>query len=228
MLVDHVLFIDSEALVVDKPAGLPVDPPRDGGLSVHNHLQALMLGYRSWPQPVHRLDRDTSGCLVLGRSPKAHKRLSAAFAEGRVTKRYLAILAGVPEGEEGTVTMALSKTSSAEEGWRIIPAEDDAPGAKPAVTHWQVMATADGRALVAFTPEQGRTHQLRVHAASGIGIPILGDPVYGNPHPAAQTAAMMLHAADIRIDRGSKLPVVAHAPFPDRFAALGFADPDAD
>lgn len=224
MLADHVLFIDSEALVVDKPAGLPVDPPRDGGFSVHNHLQALMLGYRTWPQPVHRLDRDTSGCLILGRSPKAHKRLSAAFAAGAVTKRYLAILAGIPDAEEGTVTMALTKTSSAQDGWRIIPAEDGAPGAKSAVTHWQVMATAGGRALVVLTPEQGRTHQLRAHAASGLGIAILGDPVYGD----GAEGGLMLHAASIRLDRGAKPPVAAHAPFPQRFAALGFTDPDAD
>lgn len=109
MLADHVLYLDSEALIVDKPQGLPVDPPRDGGLSVDNHLQALMLGYREWPRPVHRLDRDTSGCLMLGRSEKAHKRLGQAFEAGLVEKRYLAILDGIPADESGLVEMHLSR-----------------------------------------------------------------------------------------------------------------------
>lgn len=224
MLADHVLYIDSEALIVDKPAGLPVDPPRDGGLSVDNHLQALMLGYKSWPKPVHRLDRDTSGCLMLGRSDKAHKRLGLAFEAGQVGKRYLAIIDGIPDGESGTISMALAKTSTKEDGWRIISAADGAKGSKPAVTSWELMATHEGRALVAFRPATGRTHQLRVHAASGLGHAIIGDSVYG----VADNGGMMLHAADMTLLRDGKAQIVAHAPFPARFAALGFTDPDAD
>lgn len=224
MLADHVLHIDSEALIVDKPAGLPVDAPRDGSLSVENHLQSLMLGYREWPRPVHRLDRDTSGCLMLGRSAKAHKRLSLAFEQGQVEKRYLAILDGIPEGESGVIDMALTKVSTAEDGWRIVPADAGTKGAKPARTQWEVMSTADGRALVAFRPETGRTHQLRVHAASGLGHAIVGDPQYGALHDGG----LMLHAVDLRLERPGKTLIEAHAPFPTRFAALGFADPDAD
>ena len=224
MLADHILYFDSEALIVDKPAGLPVDAPRDGGLSVDNHLQALMLGYREWPRAVHRLDRDTSGCLMLGRSIKAHKRLSDAFAAGLVTKRYLAIIDGVPDGESGSIDMALSKVSSAAEGWKMVAAAPGAAGAKAASTLWEVMAVADGRALVAFRPATGRTHQLRVHAASGLGHAIVGDPIYGAAHPAG----MMLHAANLALVRDGKSPIAAHAPFPARFAALGFRDPDAD
>lgn len=219
MLADHILFIDSEALVVDKPAGLAVDPPRDGGLSVANHIQALMLGYKSWPTPVHRLDRDTSGCLVLGRSDKAHRRLSRAFEEGRVTKRYLAVLDGVPGAVAGAIDMALGKTSSRAVGWRIVPD----PMGKAARTVWRTLGFADSRALVELCPESGRTHQLRVHMASGIGHAITGDPVYGASH----RLGMMLHAADISIARGDKPPITAHAPFPARFSALGFVDPDA-
>ena len=220
LLIDHVLHIDSEALVVDKPAGLPVDAPRDGAISVENHLQSLMLGYREWPRPVHRLDRDTSGCLMLGRSTKAHKRLSDAFAAGLVEKRYLAILDGVPEGEEGVVDMPLGKTSTKADGWRMVPDENG----KAARTRWQVMAEKDGRALVAFRPETGRTHQLRAHALHGLGAAISGDPFYGT----AQDGGMMLHAADLRLERPGKTLIAAHAPFPARFIALGFTDPDAD
>ena len=224
MLVDHVLYIDSEAIIVDKPAGLPVDPPRDDSLSVENHLQALMLGYKTWPQAVHRLDRDTSGCLMLGRSPKAHKRLSEAFAAGLVQKRYLAIVDGVPDQQSGTIDMMLGKTSTKEDGWRIIPAVAGDRGAKNARTHWQVAATVNGRALIAFAPETGRTHQLRVHAASGLGLPIVGDPMYGQ----GDAAGLMLHAVDLTLTRQGKAAIAGHAPFPDRFIACGFTDPDAD
>ena len=99
MLADHILFLDGEAIVVDKPAGLPVSAPRDGSLSVENHLDSLRFGFRRWPTAVHRLDRDTSGCLLLARNPKAHKRFAAAFAAGTVDKQYLAVVEGVPEAE---------------------------------------------------------------------------------------------------------------------------------
>lgn len=224
MLADHVLYLDSEALIVDKPQGLPVDPPRDGALSVENHLQALMLGYREWPRPVHRLDRDTSGCLMLGRSDKALKRLGQAFEAGLVEKRYLAILDGIPAEEAGTVTMWLGKTSTKEDGWRIVPMPEGSKGAKSSRTHWELMATADGRALVSFRPESGRTHQLRVHSASGLGFPITGDAQYGSTHPGT----MMLHASHLRLERPGKALITAHAPMPGRFRALGFTDPDAD
>ena len=84
MLSDRILFIDGEAIVLDKPAGLPVDAPRDGGLSLENHLAGLTFGFHRWPTPVHRLDRDTSGCLLLARNPKAHKRFQAAFEAGHI------------------------------------------------------------------------------------------------------------------------------------------------
>jgi tRNA pseudouridine32 synthase/23S rRNA pseudouridine746 synthase len=92
---------------------------------------------------------------------------------------------------------------------------------KPALTHWRVLAEAGGRALVEFRPETGRTHQIRVHAASGIGVPLLGDPVYGDGGSAART---MLHAAGLDVAREGKPPIVAAAPLPADFLALGFAD----
>src|SRR5690606_26656107 len=117
-----ILFEDGEALVIDKPGGLPIERPRAGGPSLENHLDDLKLGFQRAPQPVHRLDTDTSGCLLLARNPKALKRFSAAFEAKQVGKRYLGILAGVPASTEGTVELALSKISSAEKGWRMIPA----------------------------------------------------------------------------------------------------------
>lgn len=213
LLSDRVLFLDGEALVLDKPAGMPVDAPRDGSLSVENHLGSLTFGFQRWPLPVHRLDRDTSGCLLLARNPKAHKRFAAAFEAGEVKKTYLAILAGVPTQEAGTIDLALAKTSTAEAGWRMVASASG----KHAVTHWRVCATANGRALVEFRPETGRTHQLRVHAASGIGIPISGDPVYGDGQ-----GPMLLHASRLYVPRGSKKPIDAEAPLPATFATAGF------
>jgi tRNA pseudouridine32 synthase/23S rRNA pseudouridine746 synthase len=215
MLADHILFIDGEAIVVDKPAGLPVSAPRDGSLSLENHLDSLRFGFRRWPTAVHRLDRDTSGCLLLARHPKAHKRFAAAFEAGEVVKRYLAVVEGVPEAEEGLVDLPLAKVSTRERGWRMV----GDPRGKPSRTHWQRLAVIGGRALIAFAPETGRTHQIRVHAASGVGFPIVGDPVYGQ---AVRGETMLLHAWRLAVPRGGKPAIEAEAPLPERFVAAGF------
>lgn len=212
-----IIYEDGEALVIDKPGGLPLDRPRAGGPCLEDRLDELKLGFQRAPFPVHRLDRDTSGCLLLARNPKALKRFSAAFEARGVEKRYLGIVAGEIEGEEGRIELALSKISSAEKGWRMIPAKKG----KPAVTHWRKLAVVGGNTLVEFRPETGRTHQIRVHAASGLGAALLGDPVYGDGKGAART---MLHAAGLTIPREGKTSIVAAAPLPADFAALGFAD----
>ena len=216
-----ILFEDGEALVIDKPGGLPIETPRKGGASLGDQLDALKLGFHFAPVPVHRLDTDTSGCLLLARNSKALKRFAKAFEERLVSKRYLGILAGVPDRAEGTIELALSKISSAEAGWRMIPARKG----KPSVTHWRMLAEVGGKALVEFQPETGRTHQIRVHAASGIGVPLLGDPVYGDGTKGpVGTRRTMLHAAALEVPRAGKPPIVAMAPLPADFATLGFAD----
>lgn len=208
LLANHVLFIDAEAIVIDKPSGLPVDPPRDGGLSVASHSVALSFGFARAPVPVHRLDRDTSGCLLLARNPRALKRFGQAFEDRRVAKTYLAVLDGIPGQQRGVIDLPLRKVSTREAGWRMVA---DKTG-QAAVTRWEVMAEDDGRALVRFSPETGRTHQLRVHAASGLGHAIVGDPIYGVPGER-----MLLHASDLSIPRGNKSPIEAHAPLPGYF-----------
>ncbi len=210
-----ILYEDAEALVINKPGGLPLEKPRKGGISLADRLGELKLGFQMEPVPVHRLDTDTSGCLLLARNPKSLKRYNKAFEDKLVRKTYLGVLATIPAQKEGTVELALAKISSAEKGWRMIPAKKG----KPSVTHWRVVAEANGRALVEFTPETGRTHQIRVHCASGIGVPLLGDPVYGAANGYART---MLHAAALEVPRENKPPIVAAAPMPADFTFLGF------
>jgi tRNA pseudouridine32 synthase / 23S rRNA pseudouridine746 synthase len=215
LLSERVLFLDGEALVVDKPAGLPVTAPRNGALSVESFLESLRFGFQRWPVIVHRLDQDTSGCLLLARNPKAQKRFNAAFEAGTVEKTYLAVLDGVPAEASGVIDMPLGKVSNKKDGWRIVPD----PAGKAARTDWEVLRVAEGRALVSFKPSTGRTHQLRVHAASGLGFPILGDPLYGQPG-----RHMFLHASALIVPRGDKPPVAATSPLPDWFAEIGFGD----
>jgi tRNA pseudouridine32 synthase / 23S rRNA pseudouridine746 synthase len=214
LLSERVLFLDGEALVVDKPSGLPVDPPRDGSLSLENHIESLKFGFKRWPTAVHRLDRDTSGCLLLARNPKAHARFQQYFEQGLVEKTYLAVLNGIPEVEAGTIELALGKVSTKETGWRIV----HDPEGKRAVTHWRRVAVVGDRALIEFKPETGRTHQIRVHAATGLGIAIVGDPVYG-----LAGEPMLLHALAIRIAREGKNDIDAVAPLPDHFGKAGFS-----
>ena len=212
-----IIFEDGEALVIDKPAGLPVDRPKRGGPCLEDHFEQLKLGFQRAPAPVHRLDTDTSGCLLLARNPKSLKRFAKAFEDRLVTKRYLGIVAGVPSEAEGTIELSLSKISSAGKGWRMIAAKKG----KPSITHWRTLMEHDGKALLEFRPETGRTHQIRIHCEAGLGLPLLGDPVYGSGKGAPRT---MLHAAGLTVPRDGKPPIEAIAPLPRDFAALGFAD----
>jgi tRNA pseudouridine32 synthase/23S rRNA pseudouridine746 synthase len=212
---ERVLFIDAEALVIDKPAGLAVHPGPRTRESLEDYLDDLRFGFMRRPSPVHRLDRDTSGCLLLARHPKVHKRFQRAFEEGAVAKTYVAILDGVIEAEEGMIDMPLAKVSTREQGWRMVP---DASGAS-AVTRWRRLAVRGERSAILFMPETGRTHQLRVHASSGLGTAIVGDPFYG-----AGGGPMLLHALSLRLERPGKKPVEARAPLPPSFAEAGFGD----
>ncbi|WP_128891252.1 RluA family pseudouridine synthase [Erythrobacter sp. HKB08] len=213
-----ILFEDGEALVIDKPAGLPIETPRRGGASLEDHLDALKLGFQRQPVPVHRLDTDTSGCLLLARNPKALKRFNAAFENRLVAKRYLGIVAGEIAETEGTIDLALSKISSAEKGWRMIAAKKG----KPSVTHWRKLAVMDGLTLVEFRPETGRTHQIRIHAQAGLGAALLGDPVYGRKDP--RVSRTMLHASTLTVPREGKPPIEATSSLPEDFTRLGFSD----
>jgi tRNA pseudouridine32 synthase/23S rRNA pseudouridine746 synthase len=155
MLFERVLFIDAEAIVVDKPAGCPWDAPRDGSLSEANHLETLAFGFRRWPQPVHRLDRDTSGCLLLSRNPKAHARFQQAFEARQVENSTGRCWTAFPKRRQAWSTRPLRKVSTREEGWRMIVD----PRGKPARTGWRVLAVPAAARWWKLKPETGRTHQ---------------------------------------------------------------------
>jgi tRNA pseudouridine32 synthase/23S rRNA pseudouridine746 synthase len=208
-LSDHVLFIDAEAIVIDKPAGLPVDTPRRGGDSIVSRLDELRFNFRRKPTPMHRLDQDTSGCLLLARSPKSRAELQQAFEARRVEKYYLAVVAGEIADGEGTIDRPLAKTSSADAGWRMVAD----PSGQQAVTHWRRIAVRGGQTLVEFRPETGRTHQIRAHAREAFGRGIIGDRVYGIPG-----GPMLLHASRIVVPRDGKPAIDVTAPLPDHFA----------
>ena len=208
MLQDRILFEDAEAIVLDKPAGLPVDAPRRGGDSIAARLDELKLGFHRAPVPMHRLDQDTSGCLLLARNPKAQKKFAQAFETGKVEKTYLAVIDGEIERAEGVIHMPLAKVSTAQSGWRMVVE----PHGQPATTQWRRLAVRDGGTLVEFRPLTGRTHQLRVHAREALGAPIVGDPVYGRAG-----GPMMLHARRLIVPRDNKPAIDVSAPLPDYF-----------
>src|SRR3712207_2886429 len=105
LLSSFILFIDGEAFVMDKPAGLPVDTPKRGGDSIERRLDELRFGFKRLPTPMHRLDQDTSGCLLFARHPAARVKIQQAFESGQVEKTYLALLAGAIEGDEGEIDL---------------------------------------------------------------------------------------------------------------------------
>jgi 23S rRNA pseudouridine1911/1915/1917 synthase len=188
----NIVFEDQHLLVVDKPAGLVVHPAagnRDGTLvnALLHHCGASLSGIGGVARPgiVHRIDKDTSGLLVVAKTDVAHEGLARQFAAHSVDRRYLAIVAGVPKASAGIVDAPLARSSANRKKIAIVK---DGRG-KRAVTNWKRLEVLRDAALVECRLETGRTHQVRVHMAA-IGHPLLGDPVYG--------ALRKVHAADLK------------------------------
>jgi tRNA pseudouridine32 synthase / 23S rRNA pseudouridine746 synthase len=204
-LADRILFMDGEAMIIDKPQGLPVDPPRNGALSLENHIEGLKFGFKRWP---------------TARNPKAHTRFQKMFEAKRVIKHYLAVIEGITDASSGVIDLPLGKFSTEQSGWRMIVDHDRG---KASITHWEKLAEHEGRALIRFIPETGRTHQIRAHAIYGLRAAIVGDPVYGKG-----AEAMLLHSSFLSVPREGKPPAEAKAPIPERFAVAGFVIEDND
>ncbi|WP_223861472.1 RluA family pseudouridine synthase [Geminicoccus harenae] len=207
-LQGRVLHRDEMVLVIDKPAGLPVHAGPKGGATLDALLPWLAFGKGRPPGLAHRLDRDTSGCLVLGRTKPALARLGELFAKGAVTKTYLALVTDAPGLEDGRIDLPLAKRNQAR-GWWMEPSEQG----QAAVTDVRVLARGNGVALVEARPRTGRTHQIRVHLKA-LGAPLLGDRIYGQDREAGR---LMLHARAIELPWLAGVTIQAEAPLPDDF-----------
>ena len=177
----RVIFEDEHLLVVDKPAGLVVHPAagnRDGTLvnALLHHCGGSLSGIGGVARPgiVHRIDKDTSGLLVVAKTDVAHEGLAKQFAAHSIDRRYLAVVTGVPKASEGTIDAPLARSATNRKKIAIV----EGNRGKRAVTHWRRLQLLRDAALVECRLETGRTHQVRVHMAS-IGHPLVGDPVYG-------------------------------------------------
>ncbi|MGE5540438.1 MAG: RluA family pseudouridine synthase [Gemmatimonas sp.] len=215
-ILARVLYRDALMLVIDKPAGIPVHAGPKGGPNMEHYFDALRFGLPRAPALAHRLDRDTSGCLVLGRHRKALAKLGKLFSSGRIAKTYWAIVEGAPRDDEGRIDLALRKRSLDKRSWRM---ETHADG-QPAVTEWRVLARGQGRTWLALFPRTGRTHQIRVHCAA-MGFPLVGDPVYGNARVGAPSdESLLLHARAVSVPLyATRPPIEVEAPPPPAFAA---------
>jgi tRNA pseudouridine32 synthase / 23S rRNA pseudouridine746 synthase len=223
-IVARLIYRDGLMLIIDKPAGYAVHKGPKGGESLEDYFGALRFGLPRSPALAHRLDRDTSGCLVLGRHRKALATLGKLFKDGKVGKTYWAMVEGGPAEDEGRIDLPLGKRDDSRGWWMKVD-----PEGQPSVTTWNVMGRADesGKAItwLALEPLTGRTHQLRVHCAA-MGWPIIGDTIYGTA-PRAGGPVLHLHARDVVVPLyKNKDPVRAMAPAPlhmqERLYACGW------
>ena len=204
MLVDRLLYRDALMLVLDKPAGIAVHRGPKGGPNLEALFGGLRFGLPRNPSLAHRLDRDTSGCLVLGRHHKALEKLGLLFKQGKIAKTYWTVVAGEPMEDGGLIDLPLGRRDATRGWWMKVD-----PAGLPSQTRWRVLGRGDGRAALALEPLTGRTHQLRVHCAA-MGWPILGDPIYG-----AGGDPLHLHARTIGVPLyKNKEPICVEAPVP--------------
>jgi tRNA pseudouridine32 synthase/23S rRNA pseudouridine746 synthase len=220
----RLLYRDGLMLVVDKPAGIPVHRGPKGGENFEQDFVHLRFGLPRDPALAHRLDKDTSGCLLLGRHRKALEKLTLLFKQGKIGKAYWAIVNGGPVEEEGLIDLPLGRLDATRGWWMKVD-----PNGLPAQTRWRVRGRGRDAAgapisWLELSPLTGRTHQLRVHCAA-LDFPIVGDPIYGAG--AQPGAALQLLARAIRIPiSNNKPPVEVEACAPDhmkeRLAACGW------
>lgn len=200
-LLERLLYRDGLMLVVDKPTGWAVHGPARETKNLEPLFATLRFGLPRAPALAHRLDRGTSGCLVLGRHPKALRRLGRLFSSGAVEKCYWALVNGHPPQDHGVVDLPLLQVgeSNSSPNSSLIMAVD--PQGQPAVTHYRILGRAGKITWLELIPKTGRTHQLRVHCQN-LGCPIIGDHIYGQPGGSN----LCLHARQIT------LPLYPHRP----------------
>ncbi len=228
-----VVYIDDTLIVVNKPYGLPVQ----GGPGIVRHLDGLMEGFRQGagdkPRLVHRIDRDTSGLLLLARTPGVAAKLAAAFRSRQVQKTYWAVVAGRPSPQHGQIDLPLVKFGGLRGGERVAVAHEDEEDAVSAVTEYRTLDAA-GRKIswLELSPLTGRTHQLRVHCVA-LGAPIVGDGKYGGQAAEVDGLPSKLHlharALCVPHPQGGLLELEADLPphMRDTFRTIGFHAPSA-
>ena len=209
-----VLYQDDDIVVINKPAGLPVHAGSGGGITLEDYLHKFQYDKKEPPQLAHRLDRDTSGCLILGRHKQALRHLGRMFETRRIRKTYWAVVHGAFPVKQMRVDMPLAKINDRKNKWhmRPVPVEQ---GGQPAVTDIRLLKKDAGKSLLSLHPHTGRTHQLRVHCAAR-NHPIIGDRFYGPAHD--ENAQLLLHARSLVIPNmhpGQPEPIHVEAPLPD-------------
>ncbi len=227
-----VIYEDEEVLVLNKPSGLAVQ----GGTKTTRHIDRLLSAWGEGlerPRLVHRLDRDTSGVLVLGKTPGAAAKLSGAFARRRAEKTYWALVLGTPKPSEGVMELHLVKKGVGDREM-VVPADPKDPNADPAETEFVTVSRAAHRvAWMALRPYTGRTHQLRAHMLA-MGHPILGDPKYKTDASAELSGPLklQLHARRLTIPHPSRGVLILEAPISkelkEGFNRFGFDEHEAD
>jgi tRNA pseudouridine32 synthase/23S rRNA pseudouridine746 synthase len=182
-----ILFRDQRFVVLDKPAGLPVHAGPAGGRSVEDWFP-LLSRRKDGPWLAHRLDADTAGCLLIALRRAALIAAQGLFASGAVRKTYWAVVTGVIERDQGSITAPLRRVSD-KSGWRMVI---DTTTGQDAVTDWRVLGRSGDKTWLELHPRTGRTHQIRVHCAS-LGAPVLGDERYGEAGGGLHLLARVIH-----------------------------------
>ena len=215
-IADHVLLRTDDLLIVNKPSGIAVHASGRTDTHLGLYWDQLRFERLESPELAHRLDRETSGCLLLGRHKAALKKLGALFAHGRVRKTYWAVVVGQTPGESGVIDAPLAK-QEAKYGWRM---KVDPKNGQPSVTEWRRLGQTSRLTWIECHPRTGRTHQLRVHLAS-IGLPIVGDSVYGQGTADMVADRLHLHARSLAFRMHPRQDdITATAPPPEHMLAL--------
>ena len=211
----RVVYEDEDLVVIDKPAGLVVHPGpgHSTGTLVHGLLGRgpgwSTIGGVERPGIVHRLDRDTSGLMVVARNDQAHRELARQLQQRIMTRRYRAIVVGEVADEAARIEAAIARDPKNRQRMAVVP------GGREAITEFQRLEVANGHSLLAVTLGTGRTHQIRVHLAY-IRHPVLGDPVYGRRSPLIARPALHAEALSLRHPR-TGISMTWEAPPPDDF-----------
>ena len=217
MIID-IIYEDNDLVIVNKEKGMVVHPGNgnpDGTLAnaILEHCRGSLSGIGGTIRPgiVHRIDKDTSGLVIIAKNDKAHLNISKQIQERKVTKTYIALVRGNVRENEATIDMPIGRSTKDRKKMAVLK------NGKEAITHFKVLKRYDGFTLLELKIETGRTHQIRVHLAE-IGFPIVGDIVYSNGKNPFGIQGQMLHAARLEfIHPSTKQKVEFEAPLPEYF-----------